>query len=62
MKETLLNIIKKGMDIESSIPYLFVDDTKIYHGIIYNQDCKDLQGDIQSHASLVRKMAALLPS
>ncbi|MEW8545035.1 MAG: reverse transcriptase domain-containing protein [Candidatus Thiodiazotropha sp.] len=29
-----------------SIPYLFVDDTKIYHSIYRTQDCENLHKDI----------------
>ena len=38
----LPDVIKHG-----SIPYLFADDTKIYHSIKCTQDCKDLQQDIK---------------
>ena len=31
-----------------SIPYLFADDTKIFHSIKCTQDCKDLQEDIKA--------------
>ena len=38
----LPDVIKHG-----SIPYLFADNTKIYHSIRCNQECKDLQEDIK---------------
>lgn len=39
----LPDVIKHG-----SIPYLFADDTKIFHSIKCLQDCKDLQEDIKA--------------
>ena len=39
----LPDVIKNG-----SIPYLFADDTKIFHSIKCTQDCKDLQEDIKA--------------
>ena len=39
----LPDVIKHG-----SIPYLFADDTKIYHSVRCTQDCKDLQEDIKA--------------
>ena len=39
----LPDVIKHG-----SIPFLFADDTKVYHRINCSQDCKDLQEDIKA--------------
>ena len=39
----LPDVIKHG-----SIPFLFADDTKIYHRINCTQDCEDLQEDIKA--------------